>query len=230
MKNKRFQKRGVKRWLLLFGLLVLIGATYLLGWSNVFSVKHIVVEGAPSLVESRLVANSVRIGNKMARLETKNLTKTLNNFPWLERSIISRNWFSGEVTIHIWTRRAVAKIDGNLIDRFGRIFQLTGNNDSGLPTIDASTPVEQLLAVKVLDQLSPQLRNSLRTISATGAHSVQLLVEEKSVSGPRMISIIWGDLSQSDLKSRVYSALIALPENEKISLVDVSAPHAPIVK
>lgn len=230
MRNEESGMKRSKRGALLIGLALLVAATYLLGWSNVFSVKHIVVEGAPSSTEANVIAKSVNIGDKLARLETKNLSATLTSFPWLERSLISRNWFSGEVRIHVWTRTPVAKIDGKLIDRFGRTFQLPGNNGDGLPSINASTPNEQLLAVKVLDQLSPQLRNSLKLISATGAHSVRLEVEENSTSRPRAISIIWGDLSNSDLKGRVYSALISLPENKKISLVDVSAPHAPIVK
>ena len=33
-----------------------------------------------------------------------------------------------------------------------------------------------------------------------------------------------------EFKVKVYKALLALPENKKISLLDLSAPHAPIVK
>lgn len=230
MKVEKFKKSRRKRWTLLFCLGLLIGTTYLLGWSGVFSVKHIVVEGAPSSAESVLLENSVHIGDKLARLETKNLSRTLTAFPWLERSLISRNWLTGTVTIHVWTRTPIAITDEKLIDRFGRKFELPGIMGVGLPRIDASTPVEQLLAVKVLLELPNQLRDSLRTITATGTHSVRLLVQEKSLTTPRTISIIWGDLSNTELKSRVYAALIALPENKKISLVDVSAPHAPIVR
>jgi len=33
-----------------------------------------------------------------------------------------------------------------------------------------------------------------------------------------------------DLKVKVYQALIALPANKKVTFIDLSAPHAPIVK
>jgi hypothetical protein len=41
---------------------------------------------------------------------------------------------------------------------------------------------------------------------------------------------LWGTNSDLNLKIKVYEALIALKENSKIVTVDVSAPHAPIVK
>ena len=45
-----------------------------------------------------------------------------------------------------------------------------------------------------------------------------------------MITLVWGSNSDLNLKIKVYEALVALKENSKISLIDVSAPHAPIVK
>jgi hypothetical protein len=44
------------------------------------------------------------------------------------------------------------------------------------------------------------------------------------------LEIRWGSDNDNELKLKVYKALIALPENASIKRVDVSAPHAPIVK
>jgi hypothetical protein len=46
----------------------------------------------------------------------------------------------------------------------------------------------------------------------------------------RAISISWGENEQNELKLKVIDALLAKPENKKIQRIDVSAPHAPIVK
>jgi hypothetical protein len=46
----------------------------------------------------------------------------------------------------------------------------------------------------------------------------------------RDLRIFWGANEKSALKMQVLRALLALPENEKIRRVDLSAPHAPIVK
>ncbi|MEI9908175.1 MAG: hypothetical protein WDO06_10125 [Actinomycetota bacterium] len=46
----------------------------------------------------------------------------------------------------------------------------------------------------------------------------------------RTINIFWGDATSTKLKVRVFQSLIALPENVNISFMDLSAPHAPIVR
>jgi hypothetical protein len=48
--------------------------------------------------------------------------------------------------------------------------------------------------------------------------------------GERILEVKWGINSENELKTRVYQAILALPENNKITKIDVSAPHAPIVK
>jgi cell division septal protein FtsQ len=230
MKVEVHKNRRRRRWGFLLVVSLLAGATYVLGWSSVFSVKQVVVLGAPSSAESLLIRNSVQIGDKLARLEPKNLNTTLNAFPWLDRSTVNRNWFKGVVTIHVWTRTPVAIANGKLIDNSGKIFELPDNNGRGLPKIVASSPTARLFAVKLINDLPAQLRDSLQTVTTSGSHFALLHVMEKSFAPPRLVSIKWGDLSNSVLKGRVYYSLIALPENRKISLVDVSAPHAPIVK
>jgi hypothetical protein len=51
------------------------------------------------------------------------------------------------------------------------------------------------------------------------------------ISGPRQsLTLRFGDAQEIDLKIKVFTALIELEENKNISTIDVSAPHAPIVK
>jgi hypothetical protein len=46
----------------------------------------------------------------------------------------------------------------------------------------------------------------------------------------RQITLRFGSADDVDLKVKVFKALMALEENKKVSTIDVSAPHAPIVK
>jgi hypothetical protein len=46
----------------------------------------------------------------------------------------------------------------------------------------------------------------------------------------REIRIRWGDSQDVALKISVITKLLQLPENKRIKLIDVVAPHAPIVK
>jgi hypothetical protein len=61
-------------------------------------------------------------------------------------------------------------------------------------------------------------------VRGTGA-----LVLELDNAGKKL-EVRWGDNSENELKFKVYQALLALPENATITRIDVSAPHAPIVK
>jgi hypothetical protein len=44
------------------------------------------------------------------------------------------------------------------------------------------------------------------------------------------LRIIWGDGEDTDLKVQVIEALLQRDENKNLRMIDVSAPHAPIVK
>ena len=44
------------------------------------------------------------------------------------------------------------------------------------------------------------------------------------------LRIIWGANSDNSLKIKIYKALLALPENSKIKLMDLSDPTKPTVK
>jgi hypothetical protein len=46
----------------------------------------------------------------------------------------------------------------------------------------------------------------------------------------KQLQILWGPNEENELKSQVIDALLALPENKNIRRIDVSAPHAPLVK
>ena len=44
------------------------------------------------------------------------------------------------------------------------------------------------------------------------------------------LELRWGRNEENALKAKVYQALLLQPENSRLKRVDVSAPHAPIVK
>jgi hypothetical protein len=51
-----------------------------------------------------------------------------------------------------------------------------------------------------------------------------------SITGYKALSIAWGSADQIALKVRVLRQLLSLPENKKITSVDLTAPLTPIVK
>jgi len=61
------------------------------------------------------------------------------------------------------------------------------------------------------------------------ATSSQTFTLNSTLEG-RDIRIRWGDGQDIALKISVINSLLKLPENKQIKVIDVVAPHAPIVK
>ena len=139
---------------------------------------------------------------------------------------VSRNWISGKVTISITTRTPVAIFNNQAIDDSGKAFVLKGNLPADLPQIQAGSVEIATTAIEFLTSLPDEIRSNLRILKvrSTGAHVMDVDVEG------RKVEVRWGFAIDNALKAKVYKALLAQPENAKLKRMDLSAPHAPIVK
>jgi len=208
--------------------IVLVSAAYVLGWSSLFTVKQVVVVGSPNPSETFVIQHSIRVGGKMARLESQAIAKSLKTYTWLDHSTISRNWFKGIVTVRVWTRTPIAQFHNHLVDEAGIVFDLPSVDASHLPTIAGPDAASAKFAVNILTALPLQLRSQVRSILVHGSDSAILTINDLTLD--RALTVAWGDETNTALKVQVYQALVALPENSKIHAIDLSAPHAPIVK
>lgn len=209
-------------------LAIFIGLVYLLAWSPIFTVKTISTIGVPTGISSNSIISKsgITVGEKLARTEPRSIEKLLNETSWIKRVSVSRNWLKGDVSIAITARVPVGLYKGRAIDASGTIFDLPGAQPTGLPTVSAATPELGLIAISLFTMLPSDLRGSLISMSATNASSINSWHREPG----RNIKVTWGSAKEIDLKVSVYRALLALPENKTIRRVDLSAPHAPIVK
>lgn len=219
----RFPKRGG-----IVALLIFAGATYLFAWSPVFTAKTIVVTGVPQGVTDQFFINKSQfaIGEKLARIEPRSVEEKLEEISWVKSASVSRNWMRGQVKISIATRTPIGIYKGRALDASGALFDIPVNLPTGLPTVTASTPELGLLAISVFTNLPKSLRDSLQSMSAPSESAIS---SWQRVSD-RNIKVTWGRATEIDFKVSVFQALLALPENAKIKRVDLSAPHAPIVK
>jgi cell division septal protein FtsQ len=71
--------------------------------------------------------------------------------------------------------------------------------------------------------LPKELKDKVTAISASASENFQLVLDQK-------LRINWGSNSNTAVKIKIYKALIALPENKKISQMDLSDPTKPTVK
>ena len=218
--------------LAIFGVVV-IALAYLLGWSSIFSVKNVEIVGAPTTaVEAEIEKRSqVEVGQQLARVNPQSVARKIEKLTWVKDVAISRNWLSGAVAIEIIPREPLAffnsdQVPGQTIDEEGQLFSLPGFNNPDLPLISAKSPESALKANELFTQLPENFRKNITSMMASSTNTFTL----NSTLEGREIRIRWGDNQEMDLKISVINSLLKLPENKQIKMIDVVAPHAPIVK
>ena len=210
-----------RRLTLLVGTVVLAAATYVLGYSSLFTVSSVEVVGSKNQINP-----GISIGQKLARVEPRAIAAKFETLDWVESANVSRNWINGKVTIELTERTPVAIFNNQVIDSTGKSFALRSQPSSPLVQIQAPDLEAAVSAVTFFTSLPEELKSALTVVKvrSTGA-----LVLEINNAG-KNLEIRWGSNSDNELKLKVYKALLALPENSAIKRVDLSAPHAPIVK
>jgi cell division septal protein FtsQ len=210
-----------KRLIALAAVLFLGLASYALGWSTLFTVSSVEVKGT-----DQFLPQNVKVGEKLARVEPRAVAATYEKFAFVRDAQVSRNWISGKVTISITTRTPIAIFNNQAIDDSGKAFVVKGNLPASLPTIQAADVESAVTAVKFLLTLPTEIKSGLKILKvrSTGAYVLEVDVEGRNVE------VRWGLATDNELKAKVYKALLAQPENAKLKRMDLSAPHAPIVK
>jgi cell division septal protein FtsQ len=218
--------------LLILGVLIIVLA-YFLGWSSIFSVKKVEIAGAPTAaVQVEIEKKSqIEVGQQLARVNPQSVSRIIEKLSWIKEASISRDWLSGVVAIEITPREPLAffnsdQVPGQTIDEEGQLFSLPGYKNPDLALISAKSPDSALKANELFTALPENFRRSITSMMATSSNTFTL----NSTLEGRDIRIRWGDSQEMALKISVINSLLKLPENKQIKLIDVVAPHAPIVK
>ena len=211
-----------KKPLIALATAIIVGlASYALGWSTLFTVSSVEIKGT-----DQFLPQNVKVGEKLARVEPRAVASTYENFAFVQDAQVSRNWISGRVTISITTRTPVAIFNNQAIDASGKAFMVKGDLPAILPQIQAGNIEIAVRAVEFMTSLPDEIRSNLKILKvrSTGAYVLEVDVEG------RKVEVRWGLATDNELKAKVYKALLAQPENAKLKRMDLSAPHAPIVK
>jgi len=212
----------MNRRLILFAAgLLLATATYILGWSTFFTVSSVVVKGTETQISSGIV-----VGQKLARVEPRAVEARIEKLEWIANAEVSRNWINGNVVINVIERTPAAIFDNQVIDSNGKSFAIRTPVTTELVQIQASDLAIAVKAVSFYVSLPNDLKSAIRVIKVRSTGALVLETDR----GGKKLEIRWGIDTEKELKLRVYKEVIALPENQSIKRVDVSAPRAPIVK
>ena len=236
-----------KRELTLGATIFLIATlAYLLGWTNLFSVKTLQITGAPNtqIIETVTKYSEVKVGEKMARVEPRSIESRLKSagIDWLESVDITRNWISGQVQINLKAREAIAittsatsstsgsttglNTDYKYVDAEGVIFQSPVKISEKLPELSGATSQDRANGIKLYQRLPDDFRGKVTKIVASSQDQFQLHLLQLD----KVLRINWGSANDSEVKIKIYKALMALPENKQIKSMDLSDPTKPSVK
>ena len=210
-----------QRLFIALGVLIFATAGYILGWSSLFTVSSVEIKGSTTLMSSTIVP-----GEKLARVEPRKVAAEFEKNLWIKKADVSRNWISGKVTITLSKRTPIALYDNQAIDADGVSFPIPTDSVKGLPRILAPTAESAVEAAAFFMALPAEIAESVVVVKVRSAQAYVLEI----VDGGKSIEVLWGQEGESALKVKVYKALIAQPENSKIFRIDLTAPHAPIVK
>ena len=172
-----------RRLTLLVGAVVLAAATYVLGYSSLFTVSAVDVVGSKNQINP-----GISIGQKLARVEPRAIAAKFENLDWVESANVSRNWINGKVTIELTERTPVAIFNNQVIDSTGKSFALRSEPSSPLVQIQASDLEAAVSAVSFFTSLPEELKSALTVVKvrSTGA-----LVLEINNAG-KNLEIRWG--------------------------------------
>ena len=228
MKINSTNARAILAFVLIFG-----AGSYLLGWSPLLSVRSVEITGAPTKESALAISRSLDIadGEKLARVDPRALSNRLRSFDWIESLQVSRNWISGKVLIAIKTREPIALYNEPgkpqvVLDSSGNTFATPADIADGLPKVSAKSVDGGLAAIKVFTALPESFSKNIDRMSAARANNFLIYGKFEGQD----LRIIWGDGEDTDLKVQVIEALLKRDENKNLRMIDVSAPHAPIVK
>jgi cell division septal protein FtsQ len=210
-----------RRLIVVISALVLAVATYVLGYSSFFTVSAVEVLGSKNQINP-----GITIGEKLARVEPRAIAAKLETLDWVESVNVSRNWINGKVSVEVTERTPVAIFNNQVIDSTGKSFVLRAEPSKPLIQIQAGDLEAAVSAVNFFTTLPAELNSTLKVVKVRSTGAFVLEID----NGGKNLEIRWGTNSDNELKIKVYKALLALPENASIKRVDVSAPHAPIVK
>ena len=250
----------IRRRVTWLALLITVGAlAYVLGWSHIFRVTGIAIDGlqpqGTQIISTQIKRESlIAIDQPIARVDSRVVKRALLKNQWVGDVRINRHWLSGEIHIFVDQKEPIARINSA-----SGFLYLTSNGEIAEFPAELSKPVPELagaynvksnatLAYQLLNELvggladafpnqvNPNQTDPNQTNSKQGVVIRKMTIGSATsfstsvAIGEQEILIRWGSATEIALKIKVLQGLLALPENTKLRVVDLSAPLTPIVK
>ncbi len=228
-----------RRWLrwkpALAGLLLvgaLVGAVWLVWFSQVLAVSDVRVSGADDLPpEQVLAAAGVTDGTPLARVDVDSVRTRVQAIADVREATVTREW-PDTVVITVAEREPVAVVDigGRLraVDREGVVFDSYRSAPSGLPRVTTQPGAGREAleeAADVVSALPDDLAERVDHVEVATVDQVSLVMRDGR-------TVVWGSADDSELKAEVLVAMLADAEAPAGGAdgppgIDVSVPGRP---
>lgn len=204
--------------------------SYILGWSDLLSVRSIEVtgiKGSQTLSVKKIIKQSgIRVGDKLARINSGTVTRQLRAYPEIAKVRINRK-LPHAVEIAITLRSidlALATGKGKylLADVHGVTFVEVSTPPKGVPVISGD---RRFLgdAMTIYQALPKKVQKRVTSIALPSRASITLALRGG-------LSILWGSATDQEAKLTVLAALMAAPENKRATFIDIATPLTPTVR
>ncbi|HET7398524.1 MAG TPA: FtsQ-type POTRA domain-containing protein [Intrasporangium sp.] len=237
--RERFERRAAaarrRPWLVvaaLLGALALAGLVVWVGWfSSLLTVTTVRVEGVAgaTAAEVQRVA-AVPLGQPVLRVDTEAVAARLDANRALTDITVRRS-LPHTIVVGATAREAVLAMRNaagqvEVVDAGGYAFKTVPSVPAGLPVVSATsstvTPSGLKAALGALRALEPGTRRSVAGMTVNAADQVTFTLNLKD--GPR--TVVWGDLGNERVKSRLVAILAGQPG----TTIDVSVPSSPVTR
>jgi cell division septal protein FtsQ len=235
---------------LVLSVLILALATYVLGWSQIFTVEKIIVDSKDKKIVKDVMTKIteppavVKIGQPLARVDRREIATRLREMLWVENIKLDRRLLSGELHIEIVARNPI----GRLITKDSTNVESIGFMDQDLESfyLPAEAVARALASGEwsempeiSIQQDSKELRSDIsKLIETLQGNSVkverviakdQLAISTKLVTEGRRLDISWGSVKDLELKIEIMNRLLELKANKSVKNINLSNPISPIV-
>ncbi len=240
----------IKAPVLVLSIVILALATYILGWSQIFTVEKIIIDSKDKKIVKDVMDKItkqpavVEIGQPLARVDRREIATRLREMLWVENIKLERRLLSGELHISIIARDPIGRLiprDSTNVNSIGFIDQdlenfylpteavaraLAAGEWSEMPEISIQNDSRELRSD--IAQLIKTLQGKSLKVERVNAKD-QISISTKLVNQGRRLDISWGSVKDLELKIEIMNRLLELKANKSVKNLNLSNPTSPIV-
>lgn len=216
--------------LIVLGAIVLLAVTVAIGTlTPIMAVRDIQVVGANRVAVADIERALGQLeGTPLALVSEGEVHGALQAFPLVQRFALERIP-PHTLVVRIEERDPVIAVASGksleLLDPAGVLVGRADERPAGVALagdeLRDPTSAAFRAAAKVVRDSPAELREQIVGVTASSAHDVQLTLASGS-------QVLWGDADRTQFKARVLSSMLVALDGRSPSLIDVSAPDAPV--